>query len=200
MRLILVMAAFLVCGFVLGASLSLFWSPRLRASDAVTRGPGDGLSLHEGLLHRGGVPFTGTVIDTFPGGTVRARTAYAEGGKHGASREYYASGAIRWKRSFARGVKEGRHAGWWENGNRMFAYRFHNGEYRGDAREWYEDGSPAREMHYAHGAESGMQRAWRLNGTLYANYEARDGRQYGIVNSRLCYSVKDGAGVYRAPE
>ena len=54
-------------------------------------------------------------------------------------------------------------------------------------------------MHYANGVEVGLQRAWRENGTLYANYEVRDGKRYGVVNARLCYSIKDGEGVFRVP-
>jgi hypothetical protein len=53
-------------------------------------------------------------------------------------------------------------------------------------------------MHYDKGVEVGMQRAWRENGTLYVNYEVRGGRRYGIINERLCYSVRDGKGELHA--
>ena len=112
---------------------------------------------------------------------------------------YYPSGALQWRRTYVNGLKDGVHEGWWENGARKFEYHFNQGAYDGDVKEWYPDGKPSLLMHYANGAEVGLQRAWRENGTLYANYEVRDGKQYGIVNARLCYSVKDGEGVFRAP-
>lgn len=177
----------------------LLWLAGCRV-EAVTRGPGDGLASRRGVLYRGKEPFTGLVIDTFPGGRTASRASYLRGRKHGVEHAYYPDGAPRWTREYFRGEKEGLHAGWWENGNRMFENRFRAGEYEGEAREWYADGKPARTLHYAHGVESGMQRAWRPNGTVYANYEARDGHQYGVVNARLCYTVKDGKGVFRAPE
>jgi hypothetical protein len=36
-----------------------------------------------------------------------------------------------------------------------------------------------------------MQNAWRENGKPYINYEARDGRRYGLQKSNLCYTLKD---------
>ncbi len=96
------------------------------------------------------------------------------------------------------GAKDGVHEGWWENGRKKFEYHFTLDEYDGDVREWYPDGSPALHLQYKNGRESGLQRAWRENGTLYANYEAREGKNFGVINARLCYSVKDGAGVFHA--
>ena len=39
------------------------------------------------------------------------------------------------------------------------------------------------------GQEQGIQRAWRENGKLFANYEARDGRVYGLKRVNLCYEL-----------
>ena len=99
---------------------------------------------------------------------------------------------------YVNGLKGCVHEGWWENGARKFEYHFDQGNYDGDVKEWYPDGKPSLLLHYKHGVEIGLQRAWRENGTLYANYEVKDGRQFGIVNARLCYSVKDGEGIFRA--
>jgi antitoxin component YwqK of YwqJK toxin-antitoxin module len=176
------------CAWVLAACLG--------SGPMVERGPGDGLSLRNGVLFREGAPFSGIVRTTWENGTPRTLEPYLRGKKHGEEIEYYPSGKLRWKRPFRRGVKEGRHVGWWENGRKMFEYRFHKGEYAGTTREWYPTGAPAREGRYLNGVEAGLQRAWRENGTLYSNYEARGGRNYGVVNARMCYSVKDGRGAY----
>ena len=52
--------------------------------------------------------------------------------------------------------------------------------------EWYENGQPERRGHYAHGQETGPQQLWLPDGTLRANYEARNGRQYGFIGSKHC--------------
>lgn len=37
----------------------------------------------------------------------------------------------------------------------------------------------------------GLQRAWRENGELYANYEARDGRIYGLKRANPCFDLEE---------
>ena len=46
-------------------------------------------------------------------------------------------------------------------------------------------------MNFDKGIESGLQRGYRKNGSLYANYEARNGRIYGLKKSKLCYSLEN---------
>jgi len=184
--------------FALCIGFAAVFNGCLRDPAPIVRGPGDGLSDREGLVYRGDKPFSGTVQENWPGGSVRTLDPYRHGKKEGEEIEYYPSGKIHWKRAFKDGEKEGLHAGWWENGQKMFEYHFHKGLYKGTTREWYPSGVLAREGHYEKGVEAGLQRAWRENGVLYTNYEAREGRQYGVINSRVCYSVKDGKGVYSA--
>jgi hypothetical protein len=180
--------AVFVCG--------LFLSACLKPLPVVVRGPGDGFAPCGPQLCRDGNLFFGTVVEKDDQGRVRVSDPYFRGLLSGQSRAFYASGKIRWTRDYRNGKKDGVHVGWWENGRKMFEYRFRKDLYDGSVREWYADGKIAKEMHYEYGVESGLQRAWRENGTLYANYEARNGRLYGIINARLCYSVKEGRGVY----
>jgi len=156
------------------------------------------LTERNGTLYRGAEPFSGSVVAFYANGKPESREDYVRGKQQGLSLLYYPSGILQWKRTFAHGVKEGLHEGWWENGRKKFEYSFREGLYQGDVKEWYANGVPALSMHYDKGVETGPQRAWRENGTLYANYEVRDGRQYGMLSERLCYSVKDGRGVFVA--
>lgn len=41
------------------------------------------------------------------------------------------------------------------------------------------------------GREEGLQQAFRRNGYLYANYEARNGRIFGLKKAALCYGLED---------
>ena len=41
------------------------------------------------------------------------------------------------------------------------------------------------------GREEGLQQGFRKNGVVYANYEARDGRFYGLKKAKLCYGLED---------
>lgn len=41
------------------------------------------------------------------------------------------------------------------------------------------------------GKEEGMQQAFRKNGDLFVNYEARNGRIFGMKKAALCFGIED---------
>lgn len=41
------------------------------------------------------------------------------------------------------------------------------------------------------GMEEGIQQTFRKNGALYANYEAKEGRIFGLKKAALCYGLED---------
>ena len=59
----------------------------------------------------------------------------------------------------------------------------------------YENGKPLNFFTY-HKGEEVKAIGWRENGKTYINFIVRDGKKYGLTNARLCYSLKDEAGVY----
>lgn len=61
-----------------------------------------------------------------------------------------------------------------------------DGVFHGVYRTFYASGRPYELRHYDHGRESGAQQSWTEDGVLYLNYEMRNGRRYGLVNSRPC--------------
>ena len=190
--------SFFALAVAFAVASGLLLSGCLRAAPEVERGPGDGISRNGSLVIREGKLFSGKLTVHATDETLLIRESYYRGLQSGLTVENYPSGKIHWKREYSKGLKHGSHVGWWENGQKMFEYKYHRGDYVGVAREWYPDGDLAKETHYVDGRESGLQRAWRQNGALYSNYEAKGGRNYGVVNARLCYSVKDGQGVYTA--
>ena len=58
-------------------------------------------------------------------------------------------------------------------------------------RTFYPDGRPYEMRHFYHGREEGLQQAWTEDGTLYINYEMRQGRRYGFINARPCLPVEE---------
>ncbi len=74
----------------------------------------------------------------------------------------------------------------WPNGQRRTEAVYEDGVYEGEYRSWYANGRPFELRHYVAGHEAGLQQAWSNTGTLYINYEARDGRHYGMENSTPC--------------
>ena len=56
----------------------------------------------------------------------------------------------------------------------------------GEFRAWHQNGQLAELRHYVDGREVGRQQAWTTDGVLFLNYEVRNGRRYGLVNSKPC--------------
>src|SRR3954467_2918657 len=85
-----------------------------------------------------------------------------------------------------RSVASGFSRTWWPNGNPRTDAIYKDGAYEGEYRSWYANGRPYEGRHYVAGHEAGLQQGWRDRGTLFINYEARDGRHYGMENSTPC--------------
>lgn len=166
-----------------------FSTPEISANDLSVR-------FNNGVLWYGNLPFSGVLAESYPNGRLKAKTEYQHGKKHGAERMWYPTGELYWRRNYQNGEKDGVHQGWWPNGQKKFLYHFVNGRYDGDAQEWYANGQLAKSQHFALGVEAGEQKAWRENGKLYVNYVMKNGKRYGLFNSRLCYKVKDGQAQY----
>jgi len=61
-----------------------------------------------------------------------------------------------------------------------------------ERRTFYPNGQPYEVRHFLNGREEGLQQAWTEDGTLYINYEMRNGRRYGFINARPCLPVPEG--------
>lgn len=59
-----------------------------------------------------------------------------------------------------------------------------------ERRTFYPNGQPYEVCHFFNGREEGLQQAWTEDGTLYINYEMRNGRRYGFINARPCRPVE----------
>jgi hypothetical protein len=57
-------------------------------------------------------------------------------------------------------------------------------------RTFHPNGRLYEVRHVRAGREEGLQQAWTEDGTLYINYEMRNGRRYGFINARPCRLVE----------
>ena len=68
---------------------------------------------------------------------------------------------------------------------------YYLGKAHGLQTQWYPTGELYKKMNFNKGMEEGIQQAYRKNGALYANYEARKGRIFGLKKSKLCFGLTD---------
>jgi antitoxin component YwqK of YwqJK toxin-antitoxin module len=155
------------------------------------------LGFKNGFWYHGNSLFTGTIIEYFKDHSVHQSGGYVNGKEDGWKLSFYPGGALSEKRYFTNGEKDSIHTGWWQNGNKRFEYHFAKGIYNGDYKEWYQSGRLLKHIYYINGSDT-RGKGWRESGKLYMNYVMKAGRRYGIVNSNLCYTVKNGTGEYVA--
>lgn len=144
-----------------------------------------------GMTYYQGKPFTGTVISLYDTDCKSYSIRYLNGKKHGSSQKWFDNGLKSYEANYVNGKEDGIVRTWWRNGNLRTECSFQDGVAHGIQKHWYFSGRLFKIMNLVQGKEQGMQQAWRENGKIYNNYEARNGRIYGLKRSKLCYELDD---------
>ena len=153
----------------------------------------DVLVLHplEGRWYLGETPFSGYAVRCDDGGNQLERIGYYEGKKNGPAYYWYANGSLMKTASYRENKLHGLLQGYYPNGNLRSEGYYEEGAPEGVHIKWYEHGQMARKRNLVAGQEVGLQQAWNANGSLYANYQARDGRIFGLKRTNACYNLQD---------
>ena len=99
-------------------------------------------------------------------------------------------GALLSETSYRNGRKVGRHVAYWPGGGRRVRTLYNGDVIEGEYRSWHANGHLAELKHYAQGHPAGLQQAWTERGELFLNFEVRNGRHYGLINSKPCLPVQ----------
>lgn len=154
------------------------------------------LRAQEGLFYFNNQPFTGLAVKYYADSVLAQEIAYVNGKKEDFLRRWFPNGQLSQESSYKNGRLHGKSSTWWEDGVQRSESHFDNGKPHGLQKQWYRGGAAFKEQNLVHGVEEGMQRAWRKNGKLYVNYEARNGRIFGLKKAGLCYEVEDEMAQY----
>jgi antitoxin component YwqK of YwqJK toxin-antitoxin module len=103
---------------------------------------------------------------------------------------FHEDGTLASQTTFRDGRKVGRHVAYWPDGARRVETTYDGDVIAGVYRTWYPSGQLAELKHYAQGREDGFQQAWTERGELFLNVEVRNGRPYGLINSKPCLPVQ----------
>ncbi|MDE3742399.1 toxin-antitoxin system YwqK family antitoxin [Maribacter polysaccharolyticus] len=145
----------------------------------------------EGKWYYQGKPFNGYSLKYHPNDTLGERLGYYQGKREGVARKWSENGVLRIASHYKQNRLVGRYRTWWENGVLASESHYVNGTLEGIAKEWYPNGQLAKERHLVNSKEQGLQKAWLQNGKLYVNYEAKDGRIFGMRRANSCYQLED---------
>ena len=147
------------------------------------------LRPNEGLVYYRDQPFTGRVISKYTNDVTAEAIDYESGKKEGYHRKWFANGELSFQAIWVKGLLDGVSKSWWRNGNQRSEALQVLGKLHGIQLQWYKSGVQFKERNMNKGVEKGMQRTWRENGKVYNNYEARNGRIFGLKRASLCFQL-----------
>lgn len=151
------------------------------------------LNQLEGKWYYQNQPFSGQAETHHPNGALAENIGFYNGKKEGIAQKWYPDSLLQ-KESFYRANKlDGVVKVWSPNPNSILIVEsnYVNGVRNGFQTRWYRNGQMLRRAHLNMGKEEGMQQAWLKNGKIYINYEAKNGRTFGLRKANLCYELED---------
>jgi len=137
--------------------------------------------------------YSGYIESYYINGTIKEREGVWNGVKHGPSQKWYVDGHLKRIMHYHMGKLNGEKKQWSADSNHTLVanFQFKDGKVHGKQTKWYNTGELYQILHLNNGKEEGLQQAYRKNGVLYANYEVKNGRIFGLKKSSLCYGLKD---------
>ena len=137
--------------------------------------------------------YSGFIVDYYNDKTLKLKMAVHKGKRQNKTEKWHPNGKLMEVSNYQKGKLNGEKKVWASNNKHTLIsqFNFYLGKAHGEQRKWYPSGEIYKIMNFDKGIASGMQRAYRKNGALYANYEARNGRIYGLKKAKLCYSLEN---------
>jgi len=151
------------------------------------------LELHplEGKWYISQKAFNGFAVTYYPNGQLASSIGYYDGKKQGIAEVWYTDGTLAKQSYYIENQLDGNLKSWWPDGTLGAESNYENSARHGVQKKWFATGQLARKTTYKDGLENGLQQAWLENGKIYVNYEAKNGRVFGLKRTNLCYQLKD---------
>ncbi|WP_308993042.1 hypothetical protein QLS71_011150 [Mariniflexile litorale] len=149
------------------------------------------LNQLEGTWYLNNKPYNGYSLKFHANGGLEERLGFYQGKRQGVAKRWSENGILRVESFYHQNKLVGAYKVWWENGELAEASFYENGLKQGEEKQWHANGQLSKLRRLVDGNENGMQQAWLKNGTLYINYEAKNGRVFGLLRSNLCYQLEN---------
>lgn len=124
---------------------------------------------------------------------IKDKIGFVNGRKQGKALKWFLDGELKEVAHYHKGKLHGEKKVWSseEHHNLLSHLQYYSGQPHGEQKQWYQTGEIYKVLHLNMGKEEGLQQAFRRNGDLYANYEAKNGRIFGLKKAALCYGLKE---------
>lgn len=140
-----------------------------------------------------GKVFSGYAVSYFPNSTLKSKFGILNGRKQNEATDWYPNGQIKQLAFYHKGKLHGEKKNWSADAqyHLISHLNYYLGKAHGQQKKWYPTGEIFKVLHLEMGKEEGIQQAFRKNGKLFANYEARNGRIFGLKRAALCYDLEE---------
>ncbi|WP_424291925.1 toxin-antitoxin system YwqK family antitoxin [Eudoraea sp.] len=149
------------------------------------------LNQIEGKWYRNDKPYNGYSIKCYPNGNIKERWGFYKGKREGVARRWSENGVLRVESYYHQNRLVGTYKTWWDNAVLAEESYYVDGTKEGDEKQWYPNGQLSKLRRLVHGKEEGLQQAWLQNGKTYVNYEAKNGRIFGMKRANSCYKLEN---------
>ena len=143
------------------------------------------------LWTMGGERFSGYAASYYPDSTLKQKIGIFEGRNQNESIDWYYNGLVKQSSNYHKGKLHGEKKSWSSDTKHLLIshLNYRLGKPHGIQKKWYASGEIFKILQLNMGEEEGIQQAFRKNGDLFANYEAREGRIFGLKKASLCYGL-----------
>ncbi len=147
------------------------------------------LVLREKRLELDGKAFTGWMLELYPDGLLKSRSAISNGVLHGVSEGWFTNRTMQVSEHFVNGVSHGERRLWDEAGRPVSAAQIEHGRIVGVFQRWHANGQLSEEITMKDGQPEGLSRAWYPSGRL----KSEATMSHGTVKSQRRYEDVAGA-------
>ena len=120
--------------------------------------------------------FTGFMLEHYPGGALRSRSAVSNGLLHGLSQGWYTNGQLQVSESFRDGVSHGFRTKFYADGGKLSEADIVDGTLHGTFRKWHTNGVMSEWVEFSAGQPVGTSTSWFPSGYLKGRVTLKDGK------------------------
>jgi len=137
--------------------------------------------------------YSGYAVGFYPDSTLKEQFGVLNGRKQNQAIQWYADGHPKQVANYHKGKLHGEKKNWSPDSLHILVSHLNYvaGKAHGEQKKWYPTGELFKKLHLNMGREEGLQQGFRKNGALFANYEARKGRIFGLKKAALCFGIED---------
>jgi len=134
------------------------------------------LTFNESRVRQNGKPFTGFMIEHYPDGALKSRSAISNGVLHGVSEGWHTNRVLQVREHFELGISHGQRLRWDEQGHKVSEAQIVKGKIEGVFRRWHDNGVLAEEVAMKNGEPDGPSSAYYASGCLKTFVRMQNGK------------------------